>query len=79
MSERHYRYTLVLDPDPEVGGYTVTVPALPGVVTQGETREEAITMGREAIRCHIEGLLADGENVPEEREPPSIVTVEISP
>ncbi len=31
------RYTIVLDPDVEEGGYTVTVPALPGVVTQGET------------------------------------------
>ncbi|HEX2570570.1 MAG TPA: type II toxin-antitoxin system HicB family antitoxin [Polyangia bacterium] len=79
MSERHYRYTLILDPDPEEGGYTVTVPALPGVVTQGETMEEAIAMGREAIRCHIEGLLADGETVPEEGEPPHIVTVDISP
>ncbi len=30
-------YTVVLDPDPDEGGYTVTVPALPGCITQGET------------------------------------------
>src|SRR5438876_1250078 len=31
------KYTIMLDPDPEEGGYTVTVPALPGCITQGET------------------------------------------
>jgi hypothetical protein len=34
-------YSIVVDPDPE-GGYTVTVPALPGCITQGETTEECI-------------------------------------
>ena len=60
-----YHYTILLHPDVEEGGYTVTVPALPGCVTQGETLEEAITMARDAIRLHIEGLLADGESVPQ--------------
>ena len=48
MSE--YTYTIILEPDPEEGGYTVTVPALPGCVTQGETIEEAIVMAKDAIR-----------------------------
>ena len=42
------RYTVVLDPDPE-GGFTVTVPAIPSVVTEGETEEEALANAREAI------------------------------
>ena len=75
--EREYAYTVLLDPDPDEGGYTVTVPALPGVVTQGETLEEAIANAREAIRCHIEGLLADGEPVPEERARPQTITVPV--
>ena len=33
-------HTIVLDPDLEDGGYTVTVPTLPGVVTEGATVEE---------------------------------------
>ena len=49
------RYTLLLDPDEEEGGYTVAVPALPGVVTQGETVEECQERAREAIALHIEG------------------------
>ncbi len=73
-----YTYTLLLEPDPEEGGYTVTVPALPGVVTQGETIEEAIAMGKDAIRCHIEGLLADGEPVPIEEERPQIITISVA-
>ena len=48
MSE--YRYTIILEPDPDEGGYTLTVPALPGCVTQGETIEEAIVMAKDAIR-----------------------------
>ncbi|MBM2811736.1 MAG: hicB [Chloroflexi bacterium] len=78
MIRREYTYSIVLDPDPEVGGYTVSVPALPGVVTQGETLDEAIAMAKEAIQCHIEGLIRDGEPVPEEREHPRVVTVSVA-
>jgi predicted RNase H-like HicB family nuclease len=35
------RYTVLLDPNPEYGDYTVTVPSLPGVVTQGGNLEES--------------------------------------
>jgi antitoxin HicB len=76
MSE--HQYTIVLQPDPEEGGYTVTVPALPGVVTQGETLEEAIVMARDAIQLHIEALIADGEPVPEEREHPQAIVITVA-
>ena len=51
MTEREY--TIILDRDEEEGGYTVTVPALPGCSTQGQTREEAIAMARDAIQGYI--------------------------
>jgi len=76
MSE--YQYTIILDPDPEEGGYTVTVPALPGCVTQGETIEEAIAMAKDAIRLYIETLIADGEPVPQEREHPQALVVKVA-
>jgi len=76
MSE--YQYTIILDPDPEEGGYTVTVPALPGCVTQGETIEEAIAMAKDAIRLYIEKLIADGEPVPQEREHPQALVVKVA-
>jgi antitoxin HicB len=59
-------YTIVLDPDPEGRGFTVTVPALPGCITQGRTRKQAIERAQEAILLHIESLLADGEQIPDD-------------
>ena len=50
----NYRYTIILHPDIEEGGYTVTVPALPGCVTQGETIEEAIANLKEATELYLE-------------------------
>ena len=52
-------FTIILQEEPE-GGYTVTVPALPGCVSFGETVEEARRMAKEAIELHIEGLLEKG-------------------
>ncbi|MEW6777429.1 MAG: type II toxin-antitoxin system HicB family antitoxin [Bdellovibrionota bacterium] len=59
-------FTVVFDKEED--GYTVTVPALPGLVTGGRTLQEARRMARDAIRCHIESLQKDGEPVPTEIE-----------
>jgi antitoxin HicB len=75
---RERAYTILLDPDPAGGTYTVTVPALPGVVTQGRTVEEAIAMAKDAIALHIAGLVAHGEPVPEERERPQVLTIRVA-
>lgn len=56
-------YTVVLERN-EDGGYTVTVPALHGCVTQGQTIAEALSRVQEAIACHLEGLLALGHVLP---------------
>ena len=47
-----------------VGGLSVAVPALPGCTSQGETREEALSMIREAIEVYIESLAAHGDPIP---------------
>ena len=73
-----HRFTILLQPDPDEGGYTVTVPALPGCVTQGETLEEAIAMARDAIRLHIETLIADGEPVPDETDHPQALVITVA-
>jgi predicted RNase H-like HicB family nuclease len=49
------RFVLVLTPDLEDGGYTVTAVGLPGLVTDGETVEEAIAHAREAIALYLDG------------------------
>ena len=63
MSE--YGYTVIYEQLAE-GGYQVIVPALPGIVTYGRTVEEAREMARDAVICHIRGLLKDGEEIPED-------------
>lgn len=76
MSEREY--TIILQPDLDEGGYTVTVPALPGVVTEGDTVEEAIEMAKDAISCHLEALRATGRPIPEEREHPRALIIRVA-
>ena len=58
-------YRILLRQEPE-GGYTVTVPTLPGCITYGADLMEAIAMAREAIELYIESLVAHGEDVPTE-------------
>ena len=49
------RFYVVLEPDEE-GGYNVSVPALEGCFTQGETEEDALENAKEAILCYLEGI-----------------------
>lgn len=74
---REYRYTIILQPEPEEGGYSVTVPALIGCFAQGDTLEEAVAMAKEAIAVHIEGLLEDGEPIPQEDAPLGMLTISL--
>ncbi len=60
---QHFQYTTVFEAAPE-GGFTVTVPALPGLVTEGDTIEEAREMVKDAIRGYLENLIAHGEEIP---------------
>jgi antitoxin HicB len=52
----------------EHGGYTVTVPALPELVTESKDLEDARSMAKDAVRCYIEGLKKAKEPIPVERE-----------
>lgn len=72
------RYTLLLIPDAEEGGYTVRVPALPGLTTEGDTLEESIANARDAIALWIKSAERDGEPVPEEELPPQTITIEVA-
>lgn len=60
------QYRILLGREPE-GGFTVTVPLLPGCVTWGDTLDEAIGNAKEAIELYIESLTAHGEEIPSER------------
>ncbi len=61
----HRLFKVVLEWDEETQVYAVTVPQLPGCVTQGKTREEALERIQEAIEGHIDALKLLGEPVPQ--------------
>jgi predicted RNase H-like HicB family nuclease len=63
------KYTVILSAETEPGFegyYNAIVPALPGCVSYGASRDEALTSIREAIEAYIEDLVADGESIPKE-------------
>lgn len=55
-------FEVVLQPEKE-GGFSVFVPGLPGCASQGETREEALAMIKEAIEGYLESLEPHGDPV----------------
>ena len=54
-----YAYAILLEPD-EDGGFVVTCPALPGLVTHGDTIAQARAHAAEAIEVYVECLKAEG-------------------
>ena len=56
-------FSVIFEPQPE-GGFTVFVPALPEIVTEGDTEEEALAMAKDAIRLVLEDRAARGEDIP---------------
>ena len=67
MGTQSHEFTVLFEPAEE-GGYTVTCPALPGLVTEGDTMEEARANAIEAMEGYLESLIADGLPIPPDRE-----------
>jgi predicted RNase H-like HicB family nuclease len=57
----NYQFTVIIERQPE-GEYLVTVPALPGCVTEGRTLEEARTMAADALSAYGASLRKQDEN-----------------
>lgn len=57
-------FEVVLKPAEE-GGYTVSVPDLPGCHTEGDTLEEALEMAKDAIEGYLQVLADEGRPLPE--------------
>ncbi|MBX3288131.1 MAG: type II toxin-antitoxin system HicB family antitoxin [Acidobacteria bacterium] len=57
------KYRVTIEPD-EDGVFIAEVPALPGCITQGATRQEALANAKEAIELYIESLEAHGDPIP---------------
>ena len=67
MKPREYSFTVLFEPAEE-GGYVATCPALPGLVTEGDTLEEARANARDAIQGYLKSLAEDGMRPPPDKE-----------
>lgn len=67
MSDR-FDFTVVLEPQPE-GGFTVSVPALPEIVTEGDSEAEAMAMAEDAIRAVLAYRRDHGIPIPGDAQP----------
>jgi len=65
--QKIYQYTAVFEKN-ESNGYTVTVPSLPGLVTEGKDLMAARAMAGDAIRCYLGGLQKKHQIIPQEGE-----------
>ena len=65
VQEATLSYTVILEREAD-GGFVASVPALPGCVSQGDSRQEALLNIREAIELYIEDCREAGDPVPEE-------------
>ena len=59
-------------------GFWVSVPALPGCFSQGDTYEEAVEQAQEAIQCYLEALVQRGGRIPEESNHPRFIGVRVA-
>jgi predicted RNase H-like HicB family nuclease len=67
LKKKIYQFTAIFEKN-EDGGYTVTVPSLPGCISEGDTFDEALKNIKEAITLYLEVMKKDKEKIKEEEE-----------
>lgn len=76
MKQNILKYDVLFEEQPE-GGYTVTVPSLPGCISEGDTFEEAKSNIADAIKLYLEDMQADGEEIPKGDSKSFVAPVEV--
>lgn len=66
ISQKILEYTAIFEPADE-GGYTASIPALPGCVSEGDTFEEAVAMIKDAMEGYLAVMKEEGKEIPEEK------------
>ncbi len=75
-SSKNYLFTVNIERG-EDNHFVVSVPALPGCFSQGDTYEEAVAMAEDAIRGYLQLALERGETIPVEKRPTEKVMLSI--
>ena len=66
LEKKVYQYTAIFEPDSKLGGYTVTIPALPGCISEGDSFEAALKNIQEAAVLHLSVMQREKEEAPTE-------------
>jgi len=67
----------VFEPDTEAGGFTVTIPALPGCISEGDTFEEAFLNIKDAAKLYLEDVRDENGHIPSESRGTMIAPIEV--
>lgn len=76
ISRKILKYTAIFEPAEE-GGYIVSIPAIPGCVTQGDTFEEAVEMIKDALEGCLAVLKEEGQKIPRETEDTVVTKISV--
>ena len=74
--EKVLKYNAVFEPCEE-GGFSVSVPKLPGVITEGDNFEEAVENIKDAIHGYLTVIQESGEEVPEPDDKSFTATIDV--
>jgi predicted RNase H-like HicB family nuclease len=77
LEKKVYQYTAIFEPDIEAGGYTVTIPSLPGCISEGDTFEQALKNIKEAASLYLEVMRTKKEEILREEKGVIIAPVQI--
>ncbi len=77
LKQKILEYTAIFEPAEE-GGYVVSVPALPGCSTQGDTFEEAVANIKDAVEGYLAVLKEEGEEIPQPQSDVVITKISIT-
>jgi len=77
LEKKVYQYTAIFEPDIEVGGYTVTIPSLPGCISEGDTFEQALKNIEEAASLYLEVMRTKKEEILREEKGVIIAPVQV--
>ena len=78
LKNKIYQYTAVFEPDEKGRGYTVTIPSLPGCISEGDTFEKALENVQEAATLYLEVMRENKEEITTERKGVIIAPVQVA-
>jgi len=77
IEQKVYQYTAIFEPDKERGGFTVTIPSLPGCISEGETFEKALENIKEAASLYLEIMQKRREEIIKEERGVIVAPVQV--